>query len=255
MNSYILHLARSTDRKGLVEDLVNLLPNAQVLPSVDGAELTAKQCAAAYHVRRYKPDYPFKLKLAEIGCFLSHRSAWQSLVDSDSPAAWIAEDDLAISPKSFQTLSELVAPYVTEDSFIRVPLQDRELAHDVIAQQDAMSLIRPKAVALSAAFYLIGRAAAQRLLELTAPFDRPVDTFLQMRWLTQIDILVVKESTARTAAFEVGTSTIQSKKSLPYKIKRIIPRVLYRLRVKKLAAQQMAKRMAMLEAALPNAGE
>jgi GR25 family glycosyltransferase involved in LPS biosynthesis len=239
MQSYILHLARSTERDGLVKDLIELLPNAHVLPSVEGAALTVAERDAAYQVKQHKPHYPFSLKAAEIGCFLSHRNAWKSLVDSDACAAWVVEDDLAISDENFKTLSALVSPHITEDVLIRVPLKDREVAHETIDQKDGMTLMRPEVIALSAAFYILGRKAAQRLLTLTDPFDRPVDTFIQMRWVTEIDTLVVKDSGARTAAFDVGTSTIQSKKSITHEVKRVIPRAVYRSRVKKLSAKSI----------------
>lgn len=240
MQSFILHLARSNEREGLVRDLMGTLPNARVLPAVDGATLSSQSLAAVYQVKQVKPYYPFALKAGEVGCFLSHRSAWDALVKSNAPAAWIAEDDVVIDGNKFDSIMNLIDPHITPDGLIRIPLRNREVAKHVISESGEMTLMRPKKIALSAALYLVGRTAAKRLLDLTAPFDRPVDTFLQMRWLTKIDSLVVQNSGARSAAYEVGTSTIQSKKSMAHEIKRMAARAMYRAHVARLSRKSVS---------------
>lgn len=239
MKSYVLHLERSKERQGLVDDLLSILPNAQVLPAVEGSALSEVEKNAAYRAHCTKPHYPFVCKSGELGCFLSHRNFWQAVVDSGEDMMWIAEDDLEIHPADFTKIVGLVMPHATTDSLIRVPIRNREVADHIIAQDGDMQLVRPKVIGLTTAMYLIGRDAAQRLLDLTQPFDRPVDTFLQMRWLTGVDSLTVLNSGARSAAFDVGGSTIQTKKSLANELKRMTSRALYRWRVKQLSSKPM----------------
>jgi glycosyl transferase family 25 len=237
MQSYILHLARSSERDGLVRDLCAILPNAKVLPAVEGSALTQDERDAAYQPSAIKPHYPFPSKAGELGCFLSHRKFWKTLVESDEQMMWVAEDDVAISAVDFATLEALVTPHADVNCLIRVPIRNREKAKEIIAQSGDMQLVRPEVIGLTTAMYLIGRDAAQRMLDLTQPFDRPVDTFLQMRWLTGVDSLTVLNSGARSAAFDVGGSTIQTKKSVIQEIKRMTARATYRARVRKLSAK------------------
>jgi GR25 family glycosyltransferase involved in LPS biosynthesis len=240
MQSYVLHLARSTERQGLVKDLLATLPQAQVLPAVEGSVLSEAEKRDAYEDHAIEPHYPFGSKAGELGCFLSHRKFWQALVDSDEAMMWIAEDDVAISQANFKTLEGLIMPHADTNSLIRVPIRNREIADRVIAQDGDMRLVRPKVIGLTTAMYLIGRDAAQRLLDVSQPFDRPVDTFMQMRWLTGVDSLTVLNSGARSAAFEVGGSTIQSKKSVIQETKRMFARARYRAHVRRLSAKAMS---------------
>jgi len=237
MQSFILHLARSTEREGLVSDLMAVLPNAQVLPAVDGTALTQQERDEAYQPRLVKPHFPFDCKAGELGCFLSHRNVWKALIASDAEMIWVAEDDVAIEASDFQQMAALVAPHANTNSLIRVPIKHRERPSDVIATSGDMQLIRPKILGLTTAMYLIGRDAAQRLLDASAPFDRPVDTFLQMRWMTGVDSLAVMNSGARSAAFDVGGSTIQTKKSISQELKRVTARATYRAHVRRLSAK------------------
>ena len=114
MQSYVLHLARSTERDGLVRDLCAILPNAQVLPAVEGSALTPDEWDAAYQPRMMEPYFPFASKAGELGCFLSHRKFWEALVASDEKMMWIAEDDVAISAESFAQMEALVVPHADE---------------------------------------------------------------------------------------------------------------------------------------------
>jgi glycosyl transferase, family 25 len=74
-----------------------------------------------------------------------------------------------------------------------------------------LSLMRPDAPPLRAIAQIVSLAAAKRLLERTLPFDRPVDTMLQMTWLTDQPLLVASPSPVRDVSRETGGSTVQRK--------------------------------------------
>lgn len=234
LTSYIIHMSGSTARRPLVDALCQVLPNPQVLDAVVGRDLSDSERAAIYTPNLFRPAYPFPLSVGEIGCFLSHRKAWQRIVDSGDPFGLVSEDDV-VPEEGFETALDLAMAHAGENRLIRLPMADRETAVDEVAQSGICRLVRPDVVGLTAAVQVVGRDAAQRLLELTERFDRPVDTFQQMRWITGIDMMTVLPSVASAKKSQSGGSTIQTRQPLWAEIKRSWHRARYRAAVKKLS--------------------
>ncbi|MBC6438020.1 MAG: hypothetical protein GDA52_07760 [Rhodobacteraceae bacterium] len=82
---------------------------------------------------------------------------------------------------------------------------------------------------------LVSHAAARRLLAATETFDRPVDSFLQMRWETSQDIFVAVPSCVSDIARALGGSTISVRRPLSAKIPREFKRAVYRARISRLS--------------------
>jgi glycosyl transferase family 25 len=80
-----------------------------------------------------------------------------------------------------------------------------------VARRGALALLRPDAPPLRAIGQIVSRAAAERLLDRTLPFDRPVDTFLQMTWVTGQPLLVASPSPVSDVSLETGGTTVQRK--------------------------------------------
>ena len=72
-----------------------------------------------------------------------------------------------------------------------------------------MTLLRPHSPPLRAIGQFVTREAAERLIAVTAPFDRPVDTFLQMNWVTGLTLLAVTPTPIRDVSRETGGTTVQ----------------------------------------------
>lgn len=236
VTSRIIHLAGSTNREGLVKALCQALPGAEVLAAIDGRTLTPGERAVACVPRRYLPPYPFALLPAEIGVFLSHRRCWKEIAKGAEPFGIIAEDDLTLDPQIFPRALALSLAHAGPDCLIRFPLKRREVPLREVARDGEIRLFRPRQVALSATLQIVGRDLAARLLDLTAPFDRPVDTFLQMAWLTRAEVMTVWPSGCATAATGVGGSTIQRKLPMAHQLWRTLARARYRAAIRRLAA-------------------
>ncbi|WP_407494293.1 glycosyltransferase family 25 protein [Pseudooceanicola sp. MF1-13] len=234
LTSYIIHMATSEARKPLVDALCQALPNPQILDAVVGRDLDAGELAELYSGSLYQPKYPFDLSLGEIGCFLSHRKAWQRIVDSGDKAGLIVEDDIVLGD-GFQASLDLSRDHIDENRLIRFPLRDKEEVQDLVASSGSIQLFRPKVIGLTTGLQIVGRDAAARLLSMTAQIDRPVDSFLQMRWLTGIDTLTIAPAPVASAATAKGSSTIQSHQSVWAEIKRSWHRARYRAAVKRLS--------------------
>jgi GR25 family glycosyltransferase involved in LPS biosynthesis len=209
--AFILHLERARAREATVRSLSSSLPiESEVLPAVDGAHLTPQEVDQAYARRRFRPIYPFPLTRTEVGVFLSHRAAWRRIVDEALDFAFIFEDDAEIDPAAFAALVEFVTPERQAWDYVLLPAQPIRNGTE-IASRGGFALLRPDAPPLRAIAQIVSLAAAKRLLERTAPFDRPIDTLMQMTWVTGQPVLVASPSPIRDVSRETGGSTVQRK--------------------------------------------
>lgn len=229
VNSYIIHLERSTQRKPLVQDLERTLPNAIVLSAIDGKEIPELELSKIIRPIIFEPRYPFTLGKSEIGCFLSHRAAWQKIANGNADFGVIVEDDIKTG-HGFESVLQEAFAIANKDSLIRFPIKNRERSAQDIVVKNIAHIFRPKEIGLTAALYVLGKTAAKKLVDGSELIDRPVDTWLQMRWVTGVDSLSVWPSHISSAANLYGGSTIQVKqRHLLNKLKRSFSRNRYRV--------------------------
>jgi glycosyl transferase family 25 len=230
--AFILHLERASARAANVRSLSASLPiESEVLAAVDGARLSAEDVKQAYVRRRFRPTYPFPLTRTEVGVFLSHRAAWRRIVDDDLDFAFIFEDDAQIDPSLFAELVDFVTLERPAWDYVLLPAQPIRNGTPV-ASRGGLTLLRPDAPPLRAIAQIVSLAAAKRLLDRTLPFDRPIDTLLQMTWVTSQPVLVASPSPIRDVSLETGGSTVQRKSmSLVERLRHEAMRPIYRAQV------------------------
>jgi GR25 family glycosyltransferase involved in LPS biosynthesis len=204
---------------------------SQILAAVDGAHLTQQEVDAAYSRRRFQPRYPFGLTRTEVGVFLSHRLAWRRIVDDALDFAFIFEDDARIDPSAFAALVEFVTIERSAWDYVLLPATPIRTGAPV-ASRSGHTLLRPDTPPLRAIAQIVSLAAAKRLLERTLPFDRPIDTFMQMTWVTGQPVLVASPAPIRDVSLETGGSTVQRQSmSLAERLRHEAMRPIYRARV------------------------
>jgi len=232
--AFIIHLARATARAPQVARILAACPlDAEVLGAVDGHALSSAEQAAAQRRHLHRPRYPFALGAGEIGCFLSHRKAWKAIVDGGFAAGLIIEDDVELEPGIFTRALRLALAHVAHHGVIQFQVRSIGNPGPVIARSTGALLARPPVVPLRTSCGLYSRAAAQRLLELTATFDRPIDSMMQMRWVTGLLPLIAVPSGVSEISGALGGTTIQ-KKHMPLqaRLRRELLRPLYRGRIR-----------------------
>ena len=88
---------------------------------------------------------------------------------------------------------------------------------------------------------MVSRHAAEQLLARSAPFDRPVDTFVQSHWHTGIRAGAIHPSGISEIADQMAGSTIQTgQKTLWEKLRRELARARYRRAVQRHARHSPA---------------
>ena len=230
--AYILHLERATSRAANVQALKDRLPiECEIVAAVDGARLSRLELDQAYARRRFRPHYPFALTTAEVGVFLSHRAAWRRIVDEKLDFAVVFEDDAQVDTGPFTALIEFVTAERAAWDYVLMPAAPVRNGTPV-ARRGALVLVRPDAPPLRAIGQIVSRAAAARLLECSLPFDRPVDTFLQMTWVTGQPVLVASPSPVRDVSRQTGGTTVQRRSmGLVERIRHEALRPIYRAQV------------------------
>lgn len=238
IEAFIIHLARAEARRPQVDRIRSACPvTVRILDAVDGRALSPAQVDQVYcRTGLHTPRYPFELTIGEIGCFLSHRKAWQAIVTSGFEAGLVFEDDVEVDPEAFRAALELARTHVSRHGIIQFQVREITDQAPVIASADAVRLTRPVLVPLRASCTLYSRQAAQQLLDRTTRFDRPVDTFMQMHWLTGLRPLIAVPSGVGDNSREIGGTTIQAK-NLPWlkRLRREVLRPLYRARIRALS--------------------
>jgi GR25 family glycosyltransferase involved in LPS biosynthesis len=233
MKAYVIHLERATGRRGQVEKIRASLPMPlEIVPAVDGAALSAEAFRARYRRTLFQPRYPFELRAGEIGCFLSHRKCWEMIASGDDAGALIIEDDVNIDAALFARMLPFVESRSGEEAYLRFPVKAGRETGKVLFEKDRLSIFAPITPGLGTQGQYVGRAAALALLKATELFDRPIDSFLQMRFQHHVPILSTSPMVMEEISADIGSSLIQGKdKPLSKKIGREILRPIYRWKV------------------------
>ncbi|RMH43332.1 MAG: glycosyltransferase family 25 protein [Alphaproteobacteria bacterium] len=231
--AFIIHLGRAAARRRQVEKIRAALPvPAEILAATDGAALGASERKAVLSEDPlFAPPYPFALGPGEIGCFLSHRRAWKAIVERGLDAALIIEDDVEISTAVFSEAFRLAARHVGRLGYVQFQTRPLSGRGRVIDTAGEARLVVPEVAPLRTSAQLVSRAAAKRLLECSERIDRPVDCFLQLRWVTGIAPAVVEPSGVADRTAEAGGSTISRRRRLPERLRHEILRPIYRWRI------------------------
>ncbi len=242
--AFVVHLARATRRRPQVDRLIAACPlEAEIIDAVDGRAMSEDDRAAVYrNEKRFDPPYPFTITPGEIGCFLSHRRVWNTMLDRGLQSALILEDDVELDPANFKTALRLAAGHVEKAGYIQFPVRPVKSAFQCIAKTDGHKLIKPEIVPLRTSAQLVSVSAARRLLELTETFDRPVDGVLQLKWATGIDVHCVIPSGTRDRTAETGGSTIAAgqRAGIAARLAKQFHRSAYRRAIAKMSRQATA---------------
>ena len=205
---------------------------AEILPAIDGGALSEQEISQVYVRQLHAPRFYFNLNRAEIGAFLSHRAAWRRIVEEGLDYAIVFEDDASVDPALFARACAFARATRNQWDYVLAPAMKRADA-DGCPSRQRVALHHPSAPPLRALAQFVSNAAARRLLAVTERFDRPIDTFLQMSWVTGVELLTFRPSGVFDESGALGGSTIQRpSKSLWEKLWREVSRPIYRAQVR-----------------------
>ena len=209
LGAFIIHLESTHSRKENVKQLISKCPIPACLhPAVDGSSLTKHEIAQVYRHNLYEPEYPFTLNLGEIGAFLSYRAVWKRMLNEKFDVALLIEDDVNINKTIFNLVFTLARKHIIELGFIKFPINFNNNIFRHIDNVDDILLCEQQVIPLGAQCQLVSSKAAIKLLNKTDYFDRPVDTFLQLRHITHQRIYSIYPNGITEISAQLSGSTI-----------------------------------------------
>ena len=215
----IIHLDRAIIRQENVNKIfssaneIDSLKSFQqhIIESVDGKQLSDEDRQKYYKQGIFTPHPVLKdnINLSNnlIACFLSHRKAWQYIVDNNLDSGLIFEDDVKIEPHIFNEAIKIGLNNLREDLLIRFrnqKLNKIDQLLDLYNEGIYIRYIPPTCLAS----YLISKQTAKKLLDLTKEFDRPVDEYLKLTKITGVYSAEVYPTGITEISEQLGGSNI-----------------------------------------------
>ena len=183
MHIFVINLDRSADRLASISaHLQRLKLDFTRISAVDGGTLTTSQSTLEYCPDKNRKTYRRTLSNGEIGCYLSHRTCWQRIVDDHLNVALILEDDAVLHehlPELLTTIEQLSMPW----GLIKLcdPQKNKKANSSHPLNQD-YQLSEYKKLPSGAIGYAVSAHGAAKLVEARATFGRPVDDDMQFYW-------------------------------------------------------------------------
>ncbi|GLP95586.1 glycosyltransferase family 25 protein [Paraferrimonas sedimenticola] len=189
----LINLDRSTDRLARCQQL---LSDAGVeferISAVDGGQLSEQQLEQ-YAPKALADDlYYRRLTPGEIGCYLSHRKAWQIMVERQYPYAIILEDDFEVSGDISQTIAHIGRLDKSSEDwfFLKLACDDKRLKSIRYRRPlGEMTLATFSKQSSGTSAQAVSLKGAKRLLKHSQTFARPIDIDLQHWWEKGIQIM------------------------------------------------------------------
>ncbi|WP_100914058.1 glycosyltransferase family 25 protein [Pseudoalteromonas spongiae] len=187
---FLINLDKSTERlKKSSERLAAQNIQFERIQAIDGTKLTDTEIQAHYSSQLNSKQYYRNLGYGEIGCFLSHRLAWQKIVEQKLHYAIVLEDD-------FQLAGDLSAVFSTIESLKfdwqllkLAAYQNRTRPIKATKQvNEQFDLVLHKKPLTGCCAQAITYHAAKQLLAITEQFGCPVDTQIQRTWQTGVSV-------------------------------------------------------------------
>ncbi len=138
------------------------------------------------------------LKPGELGCLLSHRAAYQHIVDQNLPHALLLEDDARLHEHTKSALESFLNKNINYD-IIRLlgsPKVAKGKHRKITPLYKDHHLVRLLTTPGGAHATLISQQGAQKLLRATKNFAFPIDTILGRTWETGINAYSIQPGLA-----------------------------------------------------------
>jgi glycosyl transferase, family 25 len=197
---------------------------------VNGWNLPDTEIVKFYDAKRNLRDGKHPLVRPEIGCYLSHIECWKRVAGGDAPGGIIFEDDFSASTELAAILTEVCADGGRDWDVVKLftfdpmakPVKERKLGK--------YRLVIPYRVPTCLIGYVLTREAAQRLVQRSLPFFRPVDEDMKFYWEKDLRVALILPAPVTVGDQEAVTGTIGSERRSSKAARGLLHHLLYQLR-------------------------
>lgn len=188
LQTLVISLLRSPHRREKARlELSETNLNWSFLDAVDGSQM--QSWPPEYQPDKVKRLLGFNLTPNEIGCFLSHKRAWQTCIENNLPTL-VFEDDFILLPTFEKTVNLLLTEF-HDWQLIRLQALTKT-PHHVVKVFGDISIVRNLADPIGATAYIIKPGAAEILVGHAKDIYEPLDHFLEHKTKHGVEILAVK---------------------------------------------------------------
>jgi glycosyl transferase family 25 len=184
----VISLENSFKRRAVVTHQLNQTTWAwRFLDAIRGATLS--KLPPEYRPKKVNRLLGHELTASELGCFLSHKKAWQVCVDTNIPTI-ILEDDFQLLP-NFEAMIQFLMSHFEKWEMVRLHGLFEVPQKPILTEFD-LSLLQNQGDAVGATAYLVKPVTAQKLIQESDEIYQPLDHFLEHQKKHGIVFLSVK---------------------------------------------------------------
>jgi glycosyl transferase family 25 len=200
MRIILINLARATDRRAKMQaQFAALNLPFEILEATDGRKITDKERNLVdNNLRRRISPYP--LTDNEIGCWLSHRRAIESVAKGTENMAAIVEDDTAIFPDFGKVCNAIENKGGTFDFiFLHRQFKRNEVFVPCrrILPENQIGRVGP--MSMGCHTYIVSRDGAAKFLARGNRFAHAVDKEIHRYWVSRLNIFGLENPVAKHA--------------------------------------------------------
>lgn len=127
------------------------------------------------------------LKPGEVGCYASHLSAMQVIVERGVDYALVLEDDAVLPINLRETLADVIANLPRGWDLVQICYDTNRAVKPIAQLKDGRRVVRYSRIPENATGYLISRAGAQKFLQRRKRYW-PLDTDFRQPWRFQMEV-------------------------------------------------------------------
>ncbi|WP_111978239.1 glycosyltransferase family 25 protein [Algibacillus agarilyticus] len=213
---FIINLPSSTERLAQIKQQCDALGlRFDRVDAVRGSELPASEKARYYNPNVNKQKYDKQLNDGEIGCYLSHVSCWQQVVDNKLDFALILEDD-AILTTNIPLFIQKIQTLTQNWDYIKLSHGSKtKTVKNTLALGDNLSLHTCLKLPSTTTGQFVSQSGAQKLLAHAFPIARPVDVDIQHWFEKSLKVFVVRPFPVLNGDFGSEINNVKARLSEP----------------------------------------
>lgn len=199
---YYINLDRSKERNDFIQkQLKDFKQDYLRIPAVNGNDLDEKMIKQAGKNQSLVMSL-VKPNAGQVGCFLSHRKAWEIIKEQKEDFAILLEDDIVIHKELFDELDDILNCISTNDYIALSGIKGK-----IIFEKNKI-LTKFVTPAHGTIGQIVGKNAAKTLYDNMSEYVTAVDNMLRFIHIYKVPIWTSNKAYVFTIDEEIGGSTI-----------------------------------------------
>jgi glycosyl transferase family 25 len=198
IQTFVISLSHESLRRKTIKKILNPVSERfEFFDAVDAQKINLLQ-HKDYNGLIRRLCYGKDLAPGELGCFLSHRTVLEKVVNKKIPIALIFEDDVILQKDFKSVLENLInCPYPWEAvRFLGKPKIATLMQRKIIKIYKNFYLTRLATSPGGAYAYVITYSGAKKLLKSMSNITCPIDTIMGLPWRSGLEVLTIQPAIA-----------------------------------------------------------